>query len=60
MQYYFFGHLFENCNSFRPEAVGVVSGCVFLVTLFLFIPIPFGESLLNGNFPHSEVCNAAI
>ncbi|XP_072938541.1 UDP-N-acetylglucosamine--dolichyl-phosphate N-acetylglucosaminephosphotransferase [Epargyreus clarus] len=38
-----------------PEAIGVVSGCVFLVTSFLFIPIAFGYSLLDrGNFPHNE------
>ncbi|XP_044734345.1 UDP-N-acetylglucosamine--dolichyl-phosphate N-acetylglucosaminephosphotransferase isoform X2 [Chrysoperla carnea] len=38
-----------------PEALGVVSGCIFLVTLFLFIPIPFGSSIFeNGNFPHDE------
>lgn len=40
----------------RPEALGVVSGCIFLITLFLFIPIPFGSSLFkNGLFPHDEV-----
>ncbi|CAK1601074.1 unnamed protein product [Parnassius mnemosyne] len=38
-----------------PEAVGVVSGCVFLVTSFLFIPIVFGSSLMNReHFPHNE------
>ncbi|KAF2905694.1 hypothetical protein ILUMI_00478 [Ignelater luminosus] len=37
-----------------PEAIGVVSGCMFLVTMFLFIPIPFGSSLFNGDFPHDE------
>ncbi|XP_050347254.1 UDP-N-acetylglucosamine--dolichyl-phosphate N-acetylglucosaminephosphotransferase [Nymphalis io] len=38
-----------------PEAIGVVSGCVFLVTIFLFIPIVFGNDLMDrGNFPHNE------
>lgn len=36
--------------------MGVVTGCVFLVSLFLFIPIPFGNSLLKDDkFPHDEV-----
>ncbi|XP_068632532.1 UDP-N-acetylglucosamine--dolichyl-phosphate N-acetylglucosaminephosphotransferase [Battus philenor] len=38
-----------------PEALGVVSGCVFLVTSFLFIPIAFGSSLMDReHFPHNE------
>ncbi|XP_012281058.1 UDP-N-acetylglucosamine--dolichyl-phosphate N-acetylglucosaminephosphotransferase isoform X2 [Orussus abietinus] len=38
-----------------PEALGVISGCTFLITLFLFIPIPFGEYLFHQvNFPHHE------
>ncbi|XP_045494598.1 UDP-N-acetylglucosamine--dolichyl-phosphate N-acetylglucosaminephosphotransferase [Colias croceus] len=38
-----------------PEAIGVVSGCVFLVTNFLFIPVVFGNSLIDTrNFPHNE------
>ncbi|CAH1174200.1 unnamed protein product [Phaedon cochleariae] len=37
-----------------PESLGVVTGCVFLMTMFLFIPIPFGHSLFNGSFPHDE------
>ncbi|KAK9702836.1 Glycosyl transferase family 4 [Popillia japonica] len=37
-----------------PEAIGVVSGCIFLITLFLFIPIPFSQSLFNSHFPHDE------
>ncbi|KAJ2949918.1 hypothetical protein O0L34_g11237 [Tuta absoluta] len=38
-----------------PEAIGVVSGCVFLVTSFLFIPIVFGNGLMNReHFPHNE------
>ncbi|CAH4037750.1 unnamed protein product [Pieris brassicae] len=38
-----------------PEAIGVVSGCVFLVTIFLFIPIVFGNNLIDTRlFPHNE------
>ncbi|KDR24230.1 UDP-N-acetylglucosamine--dolichyl-phosphate N-acetylglucosaminephosphotransferase [Zootermopsis nevadensis] len=38
-----------------PEALGVVTGCVFLITLFIFIPVPFSQSILkNADFPHDE------
>lgn len=41
---------------FRPEAMGVVTGCILLVALFLFIPVPF---IFNDNqineFPHNQV-----
>ncbi|XP_072383415.1 UDP-N-acetylglucosamine--dolichyl-phosphate N-acetylglucosaminephosphotransferase [Diabrotica undecimpunctata] len=37
-----------------PESLGVVTGCAFLITMFLFIPVPFGTSLLHGDFPHDE------
>ncbi|KAB0798785.1 hypothetical protein PPYR_06665 [Photinus pyralis] len=37
-----------------PEAMGVVSGCMFLITMFLFIPIPFTTFLFEGQFPHNE------
>ncbi|XP_057341366.1 UDP-N-acetylglucosamine--dolichyl-phosphate N-acetylglucosaminephosphotransferase [Microplitis mediator] len=38
-----------------PEALGVVSGCIFLITLFLFIPIPFTDNIFdNSTFPHHE------
>ncbi|XP_057672608.1 UDP-N-acetylglucosamine--dolichyl-phosphate N-acetylglucosaminephosphotransferase isoform X2 [Diorhabda carinulata] len=37
-----------------PESLGVVTGCSFLITMFLFIPIPFANSLFNGEFPHNE------
>jgi UDP-N-acetylglucosamine--dolichyl-phosphate N-acetylglucosaminephosphotransferase len=43
----------------RPEAFGVVTGCIFLIAMFLFIPIPFGHFLFedktDANFPHNEV-----
>nr|CAG4645586.1 EOG090X07N9 [Lynceus sp. MCZ IZ 141354] len=39
-----------------PEATGVITGCVFLMILFLFIPFPFGQHLLDSSqyFPHHE------
>lgn len=43
--------------SFRPETFGVLSGCVYLVIQFLFIPIPFSSFLTNDSheFPHEFV-----
>ncbi|NXX97801.1 GPT acetylglucosaminephosphotransferase, partial [Centropus bengalensis] len=40
-----------------PEAQGVVSGAVFLVTLFCFIPVPFLRCFVEercATFPHDE------
>ncbi|XP_015510481.1 UDP-N-acetylglucosamine--dolichyl-phosphate N-acetylglucosaminephosphotransferase [Neodiprion pinetum] len=38
-----------------PEALGVVTGCVFLITMFLFIPVPFTDYIFkNADFPHNE------
>lgn len=38
-----------------PEAIGVVTGCIFLITLFVFIPVPFSSSILeHADFPHDE------
>ncbi|XP_020288278.1 UDP-N-acetylglucosamine--dolichyl-phosphate N-acetylglucosaminephosphotransferase [Pseudomyrmex gracilis] len=38
-----------------PEAIGVVTGCVFLITMFLFIPVPFTDYIFkNENFPHNK------
>ncbi|ESP04791.1 hypothetical protein LOTGIDRAFT_184756 [Lottia gigantea] len=39
-----------------PEALGVVCGAVFLIILFLFIPIPFYKHLSTGTekFPYHE------
>lgn len=31
-----------------PEAYGVVTGCMYLIALFLFIPVPFGQIILNS------------
>lgn len=49
---------------FRPESFGVLIGCVFLVAMFLFIPVPFTlEDLAARNvttggkpttFPHED------
>ncbi|XP_034195495.2 alg7 dolichyl-phosphate N-acetylglucosaminephosphotransferase [Osmia lignaria lignaria] len=45
----------KNSGEKVPEALGVVTGCLFLITLFLFIPIPFTNYIFNDtNFPHSE------
>jgi UDP-N-acetylglucosamine--dolichyl-phosphate N-acetylglucosaminephosphotransferase len=38
-----------------PESLGVVTGCTFLITMFLFIPVPFGSSFFDeASFPHDE------
>ncbi|XP_026812799.1 UDP-N-acetylglucosamine--dolichyl-phosphate N-acetylglucosaminephosphotransferase [Rhopalosiphum maidis] len=40
-----------------PEAFGVVTGCTFLITIFLLIPLIFGRQMLQNDttlFPHSE------
>ncbi|XP_001842541.2 UDP-N-acetylglucosamine--dolichyl-phosphate N-acetylglucosaminephosphotransferase [Culex quinquefasciatus] len=40
-----------------PEALGVVTGCIFLVSLFLFIPVPFMGSFSKNDleeFPHDK------
>ncbi|XP_063222315.1 UDP-N-acetylglucosamine--dolichyl-phosphate N-acetylglucosaminephosphotransferase isoform X2 [Bacillus rossius redtenbacheri] len=33
-----------------PEAQGVVTGCIFLITLFLFIPVPFNQHITEKNY----------
>ena len=42
---------------YRPEAQGVVCGTVYLISLFLFIPIAFSEYLSAdyASFPHHRV-----
>uniref|UniRef100_A0A023GE01 UDP-N-acetylglucosamine--dolichyl-phosphate N-acetylglucosaminephosphotransferase n=1 Tax=Amblyomma triste TaxID=251400 RepID=A0A023GE01_AMBTT len=38
-----------------PEAIGVISATVFLITTFLFIPVPFFNYLTDASsFPHSD------
>ncbi|XP_055346741.1 UDP-N-acetylglucosamine--dolichyl-phosphate N-acetylglucosaminephosphotransferase-like [Paramacrobiotus metropolitanus] len=36
-----------------PEAMGVVSGAIFLITMFLFIPVPFAWNLASVS--HNDV-----
>jgi len=41
-----------------PEAQGVICGTVFLITLFLFIPVPFLDDFVMrklADFPHDLV-----
>ena len=43
---------------FSPESAGVICGAVFLVIMFLFIPVPFYKHLADNDnkaFPHHEV-----
>nr|CAG4644027.1 EOG090X07N9 [Lepidurus arcticus] len=40
-----------------PEATGVITGCVFLIVMFLFIPIPFHQHIFESEkslFPHDK------
>lgn len=47
------------CKSDRtkkvPESMGMVSGTVFLVMMFLFLGVPFGQHFINSSkpFPHA-------
>lgn len=45
---------------FSPEAMGVVTGCLFLIALFVFIPVPFvlNEKPISG-LPHNQVHDVA-
>lgn len=47
---------------YRPEAVGVLCGCVYLVCMFLFIPARFGQDFIQQkeNFPHQEVSEIVV
>ena len=43
-------------NCFRPEAQGVICGAVFLIAMFVFIPFPFYDKMLEADqFPFNEV-----
>ncbi|EFN76420.1 UDP-N-acetylglucosamine--dolichyl-phosphate N-acetylglucosaminephosphotransferase [Harpegnathos saltator] len=45
----------KRSNEKVPEAIGVFTGCIFLITMFLFIPVPFTDYILkNENFPHDK------
>ncbi|KAK4003009.1 UDP-N-acetylglucosamine--dolichyl-phosphate N-acetylglucosaminephosphotransferase [Daphnia magna] len=39
-----------------PEAAGVISSCIFLIVMFIFIPFPFSKHFFNKEwgFPHQE------
>lgn len=39
----------------RPESMGMVSGLVFLIIMFLFLGVPFGQHFMNPEtpFPHT-------
>ena len=42
----------------RPEAQGVVAGCIYLIVMFLFIPIAFYDKFdkhKDTTFPYDEV-----
>ena len=44
--------------SLSPEGLGVVTGAVYLISMFLFIPIPFLTIWIEKgdyDFPHHEV-----
>nr|CAG4647121.1 EOG090X07N9 [Megafenestra aurita]SVE92441.1 EOG090X07N9 [Megafenestra aurita] len=39
-----------------PEATGVITSCIFLIVMFIFIPVPFSKHWFNKEwgFPHQE------
>nr|SVE74234.1 EOG090X07N9 [Daphnia barbata] len=39
-----------------PEAAGVITSCIFLIVMFIFIPFPFSKHFFNKEwgFPHQE------
>ena len=47
---------------FRPEAQGVLCGAVYLIVVFLFIPVPFYNYLTTdeAQFPHHEVSEIGV
>lgn len=38
-----------------PESLGVVVGTAYLIIMFLFIPVPFFDIVLDKNFDHEDV-----
>ena len=46
----------------RPESLGVICGMVYLICMFLFIPMPFVSKWMTDDditsFPHHEVISA--
>lgn len=53
---------FIDVSLLSPESQGMICGAVFLVIMFLFIPVPFYKHILTDNseksFPHHEVCRS--
>ncbi|KAL3265930.1 hypothetical protein HHI36_010119 [Cryptolaemus montrouzieri] len=45
----------KKSNHKVPESLGVVTGCIFLITMFLFIPVSFGHGGRTEKFPHEFV-----
>ncbi|XP_050304100.1 UDP-N-acetylglucosamine--dolichyl-phosphate N-acetylglucosaminephosphotransferase [Anthonomus grandis grandis] len=44
-----------------PESLGIVSGFIFLITLVLFIPVAFGNNLLQKeSFPYDEYVKCIV
>ncbi|KAF0295545.1 UDP-N-acetylglucosamine--dolichyl-phosphate N-acetylglucosaminephosphotransferase [Amphibalanus amphitrite] len=39
-----------------PEAMGIVCGCIYLIVVFIFIPVPFGTYIVfnQEGFPHEK------
>ena len=51
------------CCWYSAESLGVVCGCAFLITVFVFIPMPYIALWLEQGkytFPHHEVCSATV
>lgn len=53
---------FIDISLLSPESQGMICGAIFLVIMFLFIPVPFYKHILTDNseksFPHHEVCRS--
>ena len=50
----------QTMHNVSPEGLGVICGAVYLISMFLFIPIPFLPSLIPETetpFKHHEVCS---
>lgn len=44
-----------------PESMGVVVASIFLIVMFIYIPVPFSRYLVNhSDFPHDEVSYQCI
>lgn len=61
--FFFICHFpFIDVSLLSPESQGMICGAIFLVIMFLFIPVPFYKHILTDNseksFPHHEVCRS--